>query len=84
MKLSEEMKMKKDKISGWQGKKILNEYIPKVEQLEKDNGYLMATLERLLEDAMYLYQYYPNNYRCPCEEYFGEIKKIVESRTKNK
>lgn len=47
-------------------------------EAEKPNavlGEVQAIYDELLEEAMYLYQYYPNNFRKTVEEYF---KKEIE------
>jgi hypothetical protein len=42
----------------------------KIKQLESEKGELIESYKELLEDAKYLYQYYPNNFRADEETYF--------------
>jgi len=59
-------------------------YHNKVKKQTEDLRKAVDIIKSLLEDAEYLYQYYPNNYRKKAEGYFNEaysfIKEITESR----
>jgi len=80
------------KFEKWNGEYFCNNCCYEIEELEKDKqnvcdstrsvypllADVRAVLDDLLEDAVYLYQYYPNNYRKKDKEYFKKAFELQE------
>ena len=49
-----------------------------IPKLEAEKAELIEAYKELLDDAMYLYQYYPNNFRNLPEEYFKSDIELLQ------
>ena len=60
----------------------IDDWLPEVQKLEKEKQELINKYEELLlEEAMYLYQYYHQSYNISTEEYFRNELEFLEKLT---